>query len=74
MVYIYRSPIGPIAIRYDQGLKKFALMINDVCCGHYESAIAAADDVYMHVTGCYDWDKLDGKVDAPTDLSEWEFR
>lgn len=34
---------------------------------------AEADNVYMHVTGCYDWDCLDGEVDdVPSDLSEWE--
>ena len=52
---------------------KYGLCYDSACYGFYENPIQAADDVYTHVTGCYEWDALDGKVpDEPTDLGEWE--
>jgi len=72
MPYIYKSQVGKMVIGVDRNVNRFALIINDTCYGHYNSAIAAADDVYMHVTGCYEWDLLDGEVDPPTHISEWE--
>lgn len=34
-------------------------------------AVAAADDVYCHATGCYDWDHLSSELDqVPTDIHE----
>ncbi|MEF7565036.1 hypothetical protein V4V35_18690 [Bacillus infantis] len=72
-MYRYDSPVGPMAIAVDKRVNKYALIINDSVYGHYQSAVAAADDVYCHATGCYEWDKLDGKfTDAPTDLYEWD--
>lgn len=56
----------------DPRIDKYALSIGDTIYGHYNSAIAAADDVYMHATGCFEWDDLDGTVDAPTDIYEWQ--
>ena len=71
-MYGYNSPIGPMIIFFDKRVNRFALAINDTLYGHYHSAVAAADDVYCHVTGCDQWDLLDGKIfDAPTDLAEW---
>ena len=32
---------------------------------------AEADNVYLHVTGCDDWDL--STLEAPADLSEWEY-
>jgi hypothetical protein len=71
-LFVYRSPIGLIVIKYDSNVNRFALIINDVCYGHYASAVAAADDVYCHVTGGYEWDVLDGEILAPSDIYEWE--
>lgn len=72
-MYIYNSPIGLMKIIYDGNVGRFALVINDICYGHYHSAVVAADDVYVHVTGCNDWDLLDGQIlDAPTDIYEWK--
>ena len=34
------------------------------------AAVAAADDVYVHVTGYDRWD--DSNYEAPTDVSEWK--
>jgi hypothetical protein len=36
------------------------------------TAVSAADDVYTHTTGCYDWDCLDGTLSTvPTDIYQW---
>lgn len=69
MLYYYRSKIGLFRIYPRQG--RYALEINGTIYGTYHSAVAAADDVYTHCTGCYEWDNLDGRVNAPSDLSEW---
>lgn len=71
-MWIYRSPIGVFSImRMPDG--KYGLCYDSECYGSYENPVQAADDVYLHVTGCDEWDDLDGKVpDEPTDLGEWE--
>lgn len=69
-VYQYKSPIGLFLIK-PQTNGRWGLWFKDDLLGSYHSAMAAADDVYMQVTGDYDWDSLDG-VDIPTDISEWE--
>ena len=51
---------------------RFVLEISDEIYGSYSSPGLAADDVAVFSTGCYDWDKYDGKItDYPLDLSEW---
>lgn len=69
-VYQYKSPTGLFLIKL-QVNGRWGLWFKDDLLGSYHSAMAAADDVYMQVTGDYDWDSLDG-VDIPTDISEWE--
>jgi len=70
-MYIYRSPIGIFSIRLFNG--RYALCFANVVLGYYHSAVAAADDVYTHTTGHYDWDALDCQIDnVPTDVHEWE--
>lgn len=49
------------------------LAVNGNVLDVYDSPIAAADNVYLHVTGYMPWDRLDGIIDGPTDLSEWNF-
>ncbi len=68
----YESPIGPLYIkRLPDGL--YGLVYNSTVWEACDTPQAEADNVYMHCTGCYDWDRLDGQVpDAPTDLSEWD--
>lgn len=61
-----------MTIKYNVSTNKFLLTINETYTDQYHSAIAAADNVYMHVTGYYDWDKLDGSVEAPHDIYEWQ--
>lgn len=72
MYYYYKSRVGTFYIYPDLShTGRYLLKISDNICGSYDSPVAAADDVYVHVTGYYPWDRLDGRVDGPTDLSEW---
>lgn len=71
-MYSYNSPIGQMLIYFDERAGKYALRICDIVYEHHDSALSAADNVYMHSTGCPEWDNLDGKVNAPTDIYEWE--
>ncbi len=68
----YNSPIGTLFIkRMNDG--RYGFIYNGTVWESSHSAEAEADNVYMHCTGCFDWDKLDGKVfDVPADLSGWE--
>lgn len=68
----YESPIGPLYIKkLPDG--RFGLLFKDNLWEASHSPQAEADNVYHHMTGCDEWDLLDGKVlDAPSDLSEWE--
>jgi hypothetical protein len=58
-------------IKYDSSIGKYKLIIDDEWYGSYQSVVAAADDVYCHVTGCTEWDILDGSIDSPTDIYQW---
>ncbi len=68
----YASPIGPLYIkRLANG--HYGLIYQDTVWESCASPEAEADNVYMHCTGLYEWDELDGQVpDVPSDLSEWE--
>lgn len=70
-MYFYKSPVGVFWIRPTTD-RRFVLGFGHEIIGVYYTPVAAADDVYVHVTGCTEWDMLDGKVDGPTDLSEWD--
>ncbi|NRS51007.1 hypothetical protein [Brevibacillus sp. HB2.2] len=71
-MFRYNSRVGVMLIYFDKRVGKYALQIGQTIYDHHDSAQSAADNVYMHVTGCSAWDRLDGQVlDAPTDLSEW---
>lgn len=59
-------------IQFDSSKNKFSLTINETVYGYYLTAVSAADDVYTHTTGCYDWDCLDGTLSTvPTDIYQW---
>lgn len=68
----YESPIGALFIKQlNDG--HYGLIYNGTVWESCDSPQAEADNVYMHCTGCYDWDKLDGRIpNVPHDLSEWE--
>ena len=68
----YESPIGPLYIKQLSN-GRYGLLFNGSIWESSHSPQAEADNVYMHCTGCSEWDSLDGKVpDVPADLSEWE--
>lgn len=71
-MWLFKSKIGLMKIYVDTN-NKFALNIDNTVYGYYSSAVAAADDVYTHTTGCNEWDSLDGLIpDSPADIYEWE--
>lgn len=68
----YESPIGPMIIEMERGVGRYALIINGKLYGRYTSAMAAAHEVHIHMTGCMDWDRLDGSLrDVPSTIHEW---
>ncbi len=68
----YHSPIGELSIKYIPSQQVYGFFYKNQCWGAANNPQALADNVYVHCSGCYDWDKLDGEVDdCPTDLSEW---
>lgn len=70
-MWCYNSPIGVIKIllRFDN---RYVIEINEEIYGSYPSPQSAADDVYNHATGCYEWDSLDGSIfDVPSEIDEW---
>lgn len=70
-MYIYKSPVGIIKIIKVNN--RYNLVIENTVYGSYNSAVAAADDVYNQTTGYYEFDALDySEVDIPTDIYEWE--
>lgn len=72
-MWIYKSPIGNIYIKYIPSDKKYGMFYDGVCWEACDTPEAQADDVRAHVTGCSDLDCLDGTVtDCPLSLSEWE--
>ncbi len=71
-MWLYKSPIGNIFIKYIPSEYAYGTIYNGVvweCCDHPQ---ANADNIYCQVTGCYDWDtfELHGEF-VPNDLSEW---
>lgn len=70
-VYYYKSSVGIFRILpYREG---FLLEIDKIMCNTYQDPKDAAEDVKMHATGYYGWDKLKGTEEAPADLSGWTF-
>ena len=48
----------------------YSLWIDDNYIGDYPSANDAADYVYLHLTGCKEWDHIPD-TDPPTGLDGW---
>lgn len=71
-MWLYRSPIGPIYI-VPLANRRYGMLYNNTVWESCSSPAQEADNVYMQVTGCPDWDSLNTTfVDVPHDLSEWE--
>lgn len=71
-MWLYRSPIGDIYIKkLPDG--RYGMVYNNTVWESCDNPIAEADNVYLQVTGCPDWDLFDASnADVPSDLSEWE--
>ncbi len=71
-MWVYHSPVGDMVIKpADDG--RYVLLCNGEIYGSWISPTAAADDVYCHATGFFDWDVLAGQLDCePSGISEWE--
>ena len=67
----YKSRIGPLYI-VPMKNGRFGLMYDNTIWESSATPADEAENVRAHVTGCSDWDDLDGIVDPPSDLSEWE--
>jgi hypothetical protein len=65
----YKSEHGTFTIHQAHDSRWILALDND-SLGSYHSPQAAADDVYVGVTGCFDWDS-DTEVERPEDLSDW---
>ena len=71
-MWIYKSPIGMLIIKHlPDG--RYGLVYNEQIWETCKSPHDVADDVYLHCTGCIEWDMLDGQIqDVPTNLLGWE--
>ncbi len=74
--FYWKSPVGKFFIRYNFASEKWDFgTVDDWIWGSYSSPIAAANDVYCQVTGCFELDRIDAikmNLDIPTDIFEWE--
>jgi hypothetical protein len=70
MVWVYKSKRGSFSIRRLQN-GRFGLYVGDEMLGSYHTPEAAADDVFMCVTGHDPWDNQ-LTVDYPADLGDWQ--
>lgn len=71
VVYRYESPIGTFTIRPNEPeAGRWGLYCGDACYRTYDSAQAAADDVYRQSTGVHAWDSAPS-ITEPTALFEW---
>lgn len=70
-MYYYESEIGLLWIVLLKD-RRWYFKFEGNYYGPYYSAIAAADDVMTHSTGCNKWDNSYGTgISYPQDLSEW---
>ena len=69
--WTYESSIGPLFIVPLEN-HRFGFVYDGTLWEACHTPEAEADNIYMHVTGCFEWDSLDGVEDSPSDLREWE--
>lgn len=70
MLWTLRTKAGQFWIKGD-GRGRFTLGVDDDALGSYYHPNAAADDVHLHATGHYAWDRI-SDYSAPEDLSGWQ--
>jgi hypothetical protein len=71
-MWVYNSPAGLMQIKFNPTTNKYSLIINGEFYEEHDSPISAADNVYMHVTGCNEWDINFSHISGPTDIYEWK--
>lgn len=71
MEFVYESPVGLMKIHVDPAKKRYAISVDGKIYSHHPTVSAAANAVYMHETGCREWDNLDGQVEGPEHLGHW---
>lgn len=73
-MWIHKTSVGTLKIKYDSKVKKYALLLNDECSGYYSSPEAAADDVSTQHSGFDEIDNLpsDEIDDFSNNLGSWE--
>lgn len=71
-MWVYKSPIGPIYIaQLSDG--RYGMIYNNTVWESSISPEAEADNVYMQVTGCSEWDLFNSAgYFVPQSLDEWE--
>lgn len=70
-MYVFRTSAGLLQIvKAPDGVHYFRFGKDPTYWTGHTDPQVVADDVYCHVTGCFDWD--DSEIIGPTDLSEWE--
>ncbi len=68
----YDSPIGTLYIKYLPNEKLYGFYFDGTCWEYCDTPQAEANNVYLHCTGCTEWDRLLGQVpDCPDNLSGW---
>lgn len=72
MRYEFRTMVGTFWITQRADEPEGAVLgIDQITLGSYETAAAAAADVYSQRTGWERWDLLQ-EISGPRDLNEWE--
>lgn len=56
-MWVYRSAAGTFSIKQNPD-GRYGLFVGSECFGSYSTPVQAADDVYLHVTGCTEWEKV----------------
>lgn len=65
--------VGTICIEFIPSEGGYGTTINGTVWEVCDTPQASADNVYMHCTGCYEWDSLFSRqLEVPHDLSEWK--
>ena len=68
----YDSPIGTLYIKYIPSEHLYGLYYDGICWEACDTPQAEADNVFMHCTGCSEWDLTKDVPDCPTNISEWD--
>jgi len=68
----YDSQIGALYIKRLPD-NRYGFIFNNVVWESSHSPEAEADNIRSFTTGCYEWDSMEGLIDYPNDISEWQW-